>query len=108
MTQILNENINDKRTLESMLILEENYMLNISTLTRSYTSNKLKPEMRSKLATWMLEVCEEQQCTDELYSLSINILDRLICSMHRVEVYHLQLLGCVALFLSSKLKSNQV
>jgi G1/S-specific cyclin-D2 len=99
----------DNRTLESMLILEENYVLNISTLNRSYSSNKLKPEMRSKLATWMLEVCEEQQCTDEIYSLSINILDRLICSMsNRIEVYHLQLLGCVSLFLSSKLKSNQI
>lgn len=97
----------DIRTLDSMLQLEENYILNIQSLNRAYC-NQIKPEMRSKLATWMLEVCEEQQCTDEIYSLSMNLFDRLICSMNRVEVYHLQLLGVVCLFLSSKLKSNQV
>jgi len=97
---------NDSRTLESMLVLEENYVLNCQSLQRSY-STRIKPEMRAKLATWMLDVCEEQQCTDEIYSLSMNIFDRIMCCMHRVEVYHLQLLGCVCLFLSSKLKSNQ-
>lgn len=97
---------NDNRTVESMLILEENYILNCQTLQRSYSS-KIKPEMRAKLATWLLEVCEEQQCTDEIYSLSMNLFDRVMCCMNRVEVYHLQLLGCVCLFIASKLKANE-
>ena len=88
----------DARTLASMLTLEENY-----TVVGDYFSATIKPEMRSKLATWMLEVCEEQECTDEVYATAMNIFDRLMCVLRQVEVYHLQLLGSVCLFVSSKL-----
>ncbi len=91
----------DTRTLASLLKLEENY-----TITGSYFNATIKPEMRSKLATWMLEVCEEQECTDEVYATAMSIFDRLMCILHQVEVYHLQLLGSVCLFISSKLSST--
>lgn len=92
----------DKRTLNSMLNIEENYKVN-----GQYFNQKIKPEMRSKLATWMLEVCEEQECTDEVYATAMNIFDRLMCVViNQVEVYHLQLLGSVCLFIASKLSSS--
>ncbi len=91
----------DSRTLASLLKLEENY-----TITGNYFNATIKPEMRSKLATWMLEVCEEQECTDEVYATAMNVFDRLMCILHQVEVYHLQLLGSVCLFISSKLSSS--
>lgn len=91
----------DNRTLASLLKLEETY-----TVTGTYLSANIKPEMRSKLATWMLEVCEEQECTDEVYATAMNIFDRLMCVLHQVEVYHLQLLGSVCLFIASKLASS--
>lgn len=92
----------DSRTLISMLQLEENY-----TITGSYFNDKIKPEMRNKLATWMLEVCEEQMCTDDVYATAMNIFDRLMLTLNQVEVYHLQLLGSVCLFIASKLGTTQ-
>lgn len=97
----MNSNI-DSRMLTSMLKLEENYIIN-----GDYFNSVIKPEMRSKLATWMLEVCEEQECTDEVYATAMNIFDRLMCALtNQVEVYHLQLLGSVCLFIASKLSST--
>jgi cyclin D2 len=100
--------LTDDRFLESLLKLEESY-----TLTSSYfvkfnknSNNKIKPSMRKTLATWMLEVCEEQSLTDEIFSLSMNLFDRVMNTMNKVEKYHLQLIGSVCLFIASKLKSS--
>jgi hypothetical protein len=96
--------LNDKRTLNSMLKLEENY-----TINGSYFNSKIQPDMRTKLATWMLEVCEEQTCTDEVFANAMNIFDRLMFSMNNtIEVQHLQLIGSVCLFISSKLAQTQI
>lgn len=94
---------NDK-LLESLLKLEEKYTVNAS----SYFINsnvKINSSVRQALATWMLEVCEEQNLTDQIFSLSMNLFDRLISVLNKVEKYHLQLIGTVCLFISSKLKS---
>lgn len=92
----------DSRTLTSMLKLEENYIL-----AGDYFNATIRPEMRSKLATWMLEVCEEQECTDDVYATAMNIFDRLMSALtNQVEVYHLQLLGSVCLFIASKLSAT--
>jgi cyclin D2 len=93
----------DDKILESLLKLEENYTVNTSYYINS--NNKINPEMRQALATWMLEVCEEQNLTDQIFSLSMNLFDRLMIVLNKVEKYHLQLIGTVCLFISSKLKS---
>jgi len=98
-------------TLKSLLKLEDNYVINSSYFDKSYrqtnkiNQNEINEEMRQTLATWMLEVCEEQQLTDQIFSLSINLFDRLMCVMNNVQKYHLQLLGIVCLFIAAKLKS---
>jgi len=93
----------DNELLETMLKLENNYALQ-SNYFDSFQS-KINPEMRELLASWMYEVCEEQNCTNTVFSLAINLFDRLL-SIIKVEKYHLQLLGSVCLFIASKMKLN--
>lgn len=94
--------------LEKMLHVEESYVLQQSYLAKSST---IKPEMRSKLVTWMLEVCEEQGLTDEIYSLSVNLFDRFMhhliyMTQFPVSVEHLQLFGITSMFVAAKLKGK--
>jgi G1/S-specific cyclin-D2 len=104
----------DDSLLENMLKLEENYALASNYFQRKNkkTINNIKPSMRTTLAVWMLEVCEEQRCTDQVYSLSMSIFDRFMWTMEcglsgggLVEKQHLQLIGTVCLFIAGKLKS---
>ena len=96
----------EQQILANLLKLEENYLINGSYFTR--LESKIDASMRYTLVTWMLEVCEEQKCTDDVFSLAVNIFDRLMCIVNKVEKYHLQLFGTVCLFIASKLKSNCV
>ena len=94
----------DERALNFMLKIEKNYVINENYFKKF--EDKIKPSMRTELATWMLEVCEDSGCTDEVYGLAINLFDRLLNEMDRVDVYHLQLFGAVCLFIAAKLKSS--
>lgn len=98
-TLIMNDTL-----LNNMLHVEDNYVLTSSYFGRF--GQQIKPSMRTTLATWILEVCEEQQCTDEVFSLAMNIFDRLMCVIDKCEKQHLQLLGSVCLFIASKVKTN--
>ena len=97
--------MNDKRTLLSMLQIEANYTIGGNYFLRN--GSRINVEMRAKLATWMLEVCEEQECTDEVFANAMSTFDRLMCVLNNVEVQHLQLIGAVCLFISSKLASTE-
>lgn len=51
----------------------------------------------------LIQVCEEQGCQEEVYSLAMNYMDRFlcVCSIQRTQ---LQLLGSACLLLASKLR----
>ncbi|XP_054719496.1 G1/S-specific cyclin-D2-like [Uloborus diversus] len=96
--------LEDSRVFENLLVLEERYML--SSCYFKCLQTDLKPFMRTVVAEWMQEVCEEERCQDEVFPLAVNCLDRFL-SLVRVDKSHLQLLGTVCLFLASKLRQSK-
>ncbi|XP_069808730.1 G1/S-specific cyclin-D1-like [Dendropsophus ebraccatus] len=65
----------------------------------------IQPSMRKMVATWMLQVCEDQQCEEEVFPLAMNYLDRFLC-LQPLEKIRLQLLGTTCMLLASKMKET--
>ncbi|KAK2573026.1 G1/S-specific cyclin-D2 [Acropora cervicornis] len=95
--------LGDDRVLENLLTTEESYIPNCGYF--SIVQEEIKPHMRRIVTTWMLEVCEEQMCEEEVFPLSVNYLDRFL-SIVPTRKNQLQLLGAVCMFLASKLKET--
>ena len=66
------------RVLRTLLKRE----VRMATTSKNYFSlqSELKPQMRRELASWMLEVCEEEQASPQVFCLAINYLDRFLSS----------------------------
>uniref|UniRef100_A0A182FU50 Cyclin N-terminal domain-containing protein n=2 Tax=Anopheles albimanus TaxID=7167 RepID=A0A182FU50_ANOAL len=96
--------IHDERIIQNLIRLERltiphcNYFLQVQ--------QDIKPNMRKIVTTWMLEVCDEQKCEEQTFPLAVNFFDRFLCAL-RIDRYHLQLLGCCALLLASKIRQCQ-
>ncbi|XP_074037530.1 G1/S-specific cyclin-D2 [Leptinotarsa decemlineata] len=67
--------------------------------------NDIQPFMRKVVTTWMLEVCEEQMCEDQVLPLAVNIMDRFLC-VCVIKKQQLQLLGATCLLLASKMRTT--
>ncbi|XP_022112210.1 G1/S-specific cyclin-D2-like [Acanthaster planci] len=95
--------LND-RVLRNLLEVEERY-----TPCSDYFGNQfqtdIKPIMRKMVAQWVFEVCEEQQCEEEVFPLAMNYLDRFL-AVQRIKRSEFQLLGAACMFLASKLKDT--
>ncbi|XP_048864452.1 G1/S-specific cyclin-D2-like [Brienomyrus brachyistius] len=94
----------DDRVLQSLLTIEEKFIPQYSYF--KCVQRDIQPYMRRMVATWMLEVCEEQKCEEEVFPLAMNYLDRYL-SVQATRKCHLQLLGAVCMFLASKLKETR-
>ncbi|XP_075211577.1 G1/S-specific cyclin-D2-like [Lycorma delicatula] len=96
--------LNDDRVLKNLLNREERYVTSSSYF--QCLQADLTPSMRRIVADWMLEVCEEEKCQEEVFLLAINYLDRFlkVCPIKKSQ---LQLLGTTCLLLSSKLRETQ-
>ncbi|KAF7694195.1 G1/S-specific cyclin-D2b [Silurus meridionalis] len=92
------------RVLRSLLEVEDTFLP--QPFYFQSVQKDLKPYMRRIVATWMLEVCEEEECEEEVFLLAVNYLDRFLSAV-QTKKSCLQLLGAVCLFLASKMKSNQ-
>ncbi|XP_028910203.1 G1/S-specific cyclin-D2 [Ornithorhynchus anatinus] len=95
--------LNDDRVLLNLLTIEERYLPQCSYF--KCVQRDIQPHMRRMVATWMLEVCEEQKCEEEVFPLAMNYLDRFLAGVPTPK-HHLQLLGAVCMFLASKLKET--
>ncbi|UXI16033.1 vacuolar protein sorting-associated protein 33B [Sarcoptes scabiei] len=92
--------VDDDRTLSNLITIEERYLITGSYFKCLQTD--LTSSNRCELATWMLEVCEAENCQCEVFPLSMNILDRFL-ALFKIRKSQLQLLGSVCLFIASKL-----
>ncbi|XP_067387744.1 G1/S-specific cyclin-D3 isoform X1 [Emydura macquarii macquarii] len=95
--------LGDRRVLQNLLSQEERYSPRVSYF--HCVQMEIKPYMRRMLAFWMLEVCEEQKCEEEVFPLAMNYVDRYLSSVPMPK-NHLQLLGAVCMLLASKLRET--
>jgi len=94
----------NERVLRTLLKRE----LKVCPSTKNYfttTQTELKPGMRREVANWMLELCEEEGCSPQVFCLAINYLDRFLsaCKIARTQ---LQLVGAVCLLVSWKVRGH--
>jgi len=79
----------------------------LTSTCKNYFSlqTELKPGMRREVASWMMEVCEEEGCSSQVFCLAINYLDRFL-STCKIARNQLQLLGAVCLLVSWKVRAH--
>ncbi|NP_001079474.1 G1/S-specific cyclin-D1 b [Xenopus laevis] len=99
----LDRNLITDRVLQTMLKAEETSCPSVSYF--KCVQKEVLPNMRKIVATWMLEVCEEQKCEEEVFPLAMNYLDRFL-SVEPLRKSRLQLLGATCMFLASKMKET--
>lgn len=93
----------DDRVLLNLLFIEERFLPKCNYFKS--IQKDIEPFMRRMVAGWMLDVCEEQKCEEEVFSLAMNYLDRFL-ALVPIRKCKLQLLGAVCMFLASKLKET--
>lgn len=93
--------LEDDRVLKNLLKSEERFAPRSSYFQCVQTD--ISPVMRKIVAEWMLEVCEDQKCQEEVFPLSMNYVDRFL-SICPIRKSQLQLLGTACLLLASKLR----
>ncbi|XP_034825429.1 G1/S-specific cyclin-D2-like [Maniola hyperantus] len=91
----------DRRLLPNLLILERVHALHIDYF--QHVQIDIQPFMRKVVTTWMLEVCEEQQCEEQVYPLAVSYMDRFL-AQRAISRQQLQLLAVTALLLASKFR----
>jgi len=98
----------DDRVFLNMLDKELRYMPRPNYFNTAFDSHpEIKPFMRKMVVDWMLDVCEEQCCDDDVFALAVNYLDRFLSTSETpVARNQLQLLGAVAMFIAVKLKES--
>ncbi|XP_016983562.1 G1/S-specific cyclin-D2 [Drosophila rhopaloa] len=89
------------RCLENALKTEEKYHQIVDTY--STIQKDITPPMRKIVAEWMMEVCAEENCQEEVVLLALNYMDRFLSSKS-VRKTHLQILAAACLLLASKLR----
>ncbi|KAL3267414.1 hypothetical protein HHI36_011543 [Cryptolaemus montrouzieri] len=90
------------RVLINLLKTEERYAL-VCTTTFSSVQTEVTRQMRKVVSEWMMEVCEEQKCQDEVFLLAMNYMDRFL-NLCNIRKNQLQLLGTTCMLLASKLR----
>ncbi|XP_065075416.1 G1/S-specific cyclin-D2 [Ochlerotatus camptorhynchus] len=91
----------DDRCLENLLKSEERYEQGCNYFTT--VQKDISPRMRKVVAEWIIDLCEEQNCQEEVSLLSLSYMDRFL-SLVPIRKTHLQILATACLLLASKLR----
>ncbi|KAJ2950530.1 hypothetical protein O0L34_g8773 [Tuta absoluta] len=91
----------DPRLLLNLLTLERAHALHTDYF--QHVQIDIQPFMRKVVTTWMLEVCEEQQCEEQVFPLAVSYMDRFLAS-RAISRQQLQLLAVTAMLLASKFR----
>jgi cyclin D2 len=95
------ETLLQDRVLRNMLKTEGRYLPANSSLLMK--QSQVNPRMVEIVAGWMMEVCEEQACQDEVFLLAMNYLYRFLMTTD-IKKSQLQLLGAACMLMASKLR----
>ena len=71
-----------------------------------HVQEHMLPHHRKIVTDWMLEVCEEQNCSPQVFLSSVQYLDRVL-SQYSIKTEKLQLLASACLLLASKFHDPQ-
>lgn len=91
----------DDRCLENLLKAEDRHEQCINYF--GTVQKEINPSMRKVVAEWIIDLCEEQNCQEEVSLLSLGYMDRFL-SLVPIKKTHLQILATACLLLASKLR----
>ncbi|XP_044748808.1 G1/S-specific cyclin-D2-like [Coccinella septempunctata] len=92
----------EDRVLLNLLKTEDRYAL-VCTASFVTIQSEVTQQMRKVVSEWMMEVCEEQKCQEEVYLLAMNYMNRFL-NLCNIRKNQLQLLGTTCMMLASKLR----
>ena len=96
----------DDRVLKTLLRKESKYIPCLFGDYFHHVQTEIQPHNRKQVADWMLEICEAQSVSPEVFVLAMNYLDRFL-SVCNISTSQLQLLGAVCLLVSWKVREHQ-
>ena len=94
--------IKDVRILQNLLRNEERFVPEVPDYMTNVQTH-INAEMRRRVATWLLEIVQEQNSQPDILCVAVNIMDRFLCH-HRIPKESFQLLGAVSLLIASKIR----
>merc|ERR1712130_434758 len=93
---LMSEKVLNNILLDETPFCSEDYFLAVQT--------SILPHMRKIVTDWIVEVCEDQQCHQEVFFLSINYLDRFLSKVN-IKKTQFQMIASICLLLASKMVS---
>ena len=64
---------------------------------------QVKEKMRTMMADWLIEVCEEYTLQRETYHMAMNFFDRYFSQARDIQSRQIQLIGTTCIFISAKI-----
>lgn len=94
----------DDRVLRNQLSFEDKFQSNSTSYF--FFQEDVKPYMRKMVTSWMLDVFTEQQRDENVFCLSVSLLDKFLSTV-KTKKSQLQLVAAVCMFIASKVKEPQ-